>query len=83
MTPALASPMQSSPNGGSVRSCCSIVNALAVILPDQVTPDTECDLLGVLVDAYPGDVRELIRGQCKRHEVDLMLWWRRNEWLVL
>ena len=73
MTPTLANPMQSSPNGGDVRSCCSIINALAVILPDQVTPDSECDVIGVLVDAFPGDARALVSGQCKRHEVDVML----------
>lgn len=73
---------------GSLDGTCAvyaIINALSIVLPRQVTPTAEEQMLAALVDAYPGDVAALVKDGCERPEVDALLhgvlqWAKRQKW---
>jgi hypothetical protein len=63
----------------------AITNALSALFPRQVTPEIEEEILDVLLDAFPGDVPDLVKNGCDRIDVDGMLhsihrWTVENQW---
>lgn len=72
-------------DGSGLCAMYSIINALSILFPRQVTPDIEEQMVGVLIDAYPGDVADLIKNGCERAEIDGMLhgahrWTAEQKW---
>lgn len=72
-------------SGSGLCAVYAIINALSLMFPRHVSSEVEEELLAALTDAYPGDVRDLIKEGCERPEMESMLhgisrWTAERKW---